>query len=394
MNAPRAPRASRPPRERPRPSAGVRLFVQCGLGLEEALAEELRELGLRARTTRGGCECDGPQASFERLNLWLRTAERVWLVLGFARRPAELSAISVERLLPSGALVEVRGAGVGVGPFEREARRLWGASSVSDAKAFELLVRGDAPRGATVCLDTTGALLHFRGARQEVGRAPLRETLAAGVLRLAGWAPAEPLWDLMCGSGALVIEAAERTAGLAPGRNRAFAFEGFAGHDGAAWRALPRVAGAADGTSGGAGTGGPGKALLRASDLNAGALGTARRNARRAGVEQAIVFERLDATRLEPPQGGSVGPGLVVANLPYGRRVGARSELGALYAALGASVRRACAGWRFAFLLEEGDERLDLAVDRRFEIANGGLHCRLLVGRVPAPALDGGQAAP
>jgi putative N6-adenine-specific DNA methylase len=209
----------------------------------------------------------------------------------------------------------------------------------------------------------------MRGYRQEIGRAPLRETLAAGVLRLAGFRPAEPLWDVMCGSGTFVIEAAEWARGLAPGRNRAFAFEAFANHDAASFAARPRQADM-----------GLAPAPIFGSDLNAGALGTARRNARRAGVQDALTLERLDATRLELRAG--VPPGLVMANLPYGRRVGEAGELGTLYRQLGAALKKACPRWRFGLLLEEGAEALGLPIEARHRVSNGGLDCQLVVGRM------------
>jgi putative N6-adenine-specific DNA methylase len=284
-----------------------RLFLQCAPGLEAALEAELGALGVAGPFQRlaGGVEVDTAPGAYQALNLWSRVAERI-----LVRAPGK-------------------------------------------------------PRGG---VDTTGELLHFRGYRQEVGRAPLRETLAAGVLWLGGFQPGAPLWDVMCGSGTLCIEAAEWSLGLAPGRNRTFAFQGQVGHDARAFAALPRSQAGLE-------------SLIVGSDLNAGALGTARRNARRAGVLERLTLERLDATRLAPRPG--VAPGLVVANLPYGRRVGARGELERLFRALGASLRVACPGWRFAFLLEAGAEALGLELARRQPVLNGGLHCEVVTGVIP-----------
>jgi putative N6-adenine-specific DNA methylase len=178
---------------------------------------------------------------------------------------------------------------------------------------------------------------------------------------LAGWKPGEALWDVMCGSGTILIEAAEQAAGLAPGRARRFAFEGFPSHDEAAWRALPRARPAIP-------------TPLFGSDLNAGALGTARRNARRAGV--ALALERIDATKLL----ARPGPGLVIANLPYGKRVGEKSELASLYRGLGDAVLRLGPTWRYAFFLEEGAHHLRLPITRSIPVRNGGLRCQLVVG--------------
>ncbi len=187
------------------------------------------------------------------------------------------------------------------------------------------------------------------------------------MLLLARWDPArEALWDVMCGSGTLFIEAALIAQGRAPGAERHFAFESFEGFDAAAWAAEPRQKGPAL------------RPLLLGTDLNSGALGTARRNARRAGVLELLTLERVDATRLSPRP----GPGLVAANLPYGKRVGVRGELAQLYAAFGASLKQAARGWRFAFLLREHADALGLPIAERYGLDNGGLHCTLVVGTI------------
>jgi putative N6-adenine-specific DNA methylase len=178
--------------------------------------------------------------------------------------------------------------------------------------------------------------LYQRGYREEIGRAPMRETLAAGVLRLAGYRGDEPLWDPMCGSGTLLIEAALIAYGIAPGDLRAGATR------------TP-------------------EALLKGSDLNAGALGVTRRNARRAGV--TLDLERADAAKIRPV--GS--PGLLIANLPYGKRV----EKGDLTAVL-SNFSTHFKGWRFALLMQG---RLSgLTAHTEHSLSNGGLRCRLYVG--------------
>lgn len=326
------------------------LFVGCTPGLEDALGDELAGLGYGGAVVSGGCETEG---DFRHVNLWSRIASRVLLRVAEVRSVDELKRLP---LAPYGARFELDAFGENAG--------LWGGALPSTAGAPKLLLRGT-KRGCQVSVDTSGELLHFRGYRQEVGRAPMRETLAAGVLRLAKWSPSEPLWDVMCGSGTMLIEAAELAAGLAPGRNRSFAFEQFPSHDDAAWKAMPRTREAT-------------KAELFGSDLNAGALGTARRNAKRAGVFELLKLERLDATRLQ--RRGERG--LVVANLPYGKRVGERDELARLYRSLGSSLTSACAGWYFALLLQEGAEHLGLDIDERHPVSNGGLGCEVVLGQL------------
>jgi putative N6-adenine-specific DNA methylase len=182
-----------------------------------------------------------------------------------------------------------------------------------------------------------GRLLYQRGYREEIGKAPMRETLAAGMLRLAGYSGHEPLWDLMCGSGTLLIEAALIATGTAPGQ---------------LGKPTRKAA-----------------ALLKGTDLNAGALGVTRRNARRAGVVDALTLERADATKVKP---SGAATGLLVGNLPYGKRV-ERLDL----AAFTANLRQSFGGWRFAFLLQG---KIDLEIRQEHALNNGGLRCRLCQG--------------
>lgn len=340
------------------------LFVACTRGLEAPLLEELRELALPAAPAPGGCLVeDGPDGALVTANVQSRLASRVSWRLGQATTPAGLGAIPVRQLLgPGPAKLTVTTQGRVRPPPEvwrTAAERAFGLGR----EGLELSLRLD-DGGAELWVDTSGELLYRRGARQETGKAPLRETLAAGLLRLARWSPGEPLWDVMCGSGTIVLEAAERSLGLQPGRARPFVFEAF-----------PSVSATALTTARAPTVGRP--TTLLASDLNAGALGVARRNARRAGVEAAITFERLDATRVKRPP---TEPGLLLANLPYGKRVGSRFELAGLYAAVGASVRRELKGWRFGFLLEQGEEALGLPLSHIAPITNGGLSCQFVMG--------------
>lgn len=328
------------------------LFVVTHLGLEAALAEELLELGFRSKIETGGVTVFAAAGSYRHINVHSRLASRVWLRVADVKDAPSLSSLS---LMAYGAEFEIEAVG--------EAAFRWQHARPSTPGAVRLLLRGHRG-GCQVSVDTSGDLLHVRGYRQEVGRAPMRETLASGLLRLARWRPGEPLWDVMCGSGTVVIEAAEQVLGLAPGRARHFAFERFSLGEAPTFKKA----------------GEPLKSEVRGSDINAGALGVTRRNANRAGVLSSLILERLDATQLA----ARPGPGLVVANLPYGKRVGEKDELGKLYRALGHSLKKACAGWRFALLLEQGAEQLGLRIDERHRIDNGGLHCELVVGSLSA----------
>ncbi len=361
-----------------------RVFAVAPPGLEPALEAEAAGLGLSPRRVEGGVELEGPAGLHQEANLRLRTASRVLLRLGSFRAPdvgaltRGLAALELTRVWdgkePPRLSVAAHGSRVPGSAVPAAAARAWGLSSVGRAGALEeegtegltLLVRLEGQE-CTVSADTSDEPLHRRGYRQEVGRAPLRETLAAGILALAGYDGAQPLVDPMCGSGTFLIEGAWLSMRRAPGLERSFAFERFPGFDAAAWEARRARAEALPAP----------RAPLYGYDINAGALGTARRNARRAGVTLAL--ERRDVRTLEAPV---AGPGLVVANPPYGKRVGEGGELPELYRALGATIRRAFGGWRVALLVpdEAGLIRaLGLPEARSLAVRNGGLRCRLLL---------------
>jgi putative N6-adenine-specific DNA methylase len=366
------------------------LFAVAPPGLEPALEAEAEALGPRPRRVEGGVELEGPAGLHQEANLRLRTASRVLLRLGRFRAP-DLGALSrglgeldLSRVWDGKGtprlFVAAHQSRLPVGAVPGAAARAWGLSSVGRAgpldeeeedRGLTLLVRLEGQE-CVVSVDTSGGSLHRRGYRQEVGRAPLRETLASGMLVLAGYDGAEPLVDPMCGSGTFLIEGAWMSMRRAPGLERSFAFERFPRFDAAAWadrraraqaEALPSP-----------------RSALHGFDINAGALGTARRNARRAGVTLAL--ERRDVRTLEAPV---AGPGLVVANPPYGKRVGEGGELPELYRALGATLRRAFQGWRAALLVpdEAGLVRaLGLPEARSQPVRNGGLRCRILLARL------------
>ncbi|HZA52365.1 MAG TPA: RNA methyltransferase, partial [Myxococcaceae bacterium] len=246
-------------------------------------------------------------------------------------------------------------------------------SPLRDETLVQLRIEGDR---CNVSVDTSGEILHRRGYRQEVSRAPLRETLAAGILRLATYRGDEPLWDPMCGSGTLAIEAAWIALRRAPGGDRSFAFQRWSGYDAAAFEAARAAARRRELPA-------P-PAAIHASDINAGALGTARRNARRAGVLEHLQIRRADVTHPSelPPE----PTGLLVTNPPYGKRVGDAGDLAPLYAALGALLRERLPRWRAAVLVPDLrlERALSLEVEDAFELLNGGIRCHLLVTRAHA----------
>jgi putative N6-adenine-specific DNA methylase len=397
------------------------LFAVAAPGLEPVLLEECRRLPevapgtvLRASVVKGGVELEGGAGLHRAANLWLRTASRVYLRLGQVKgRDAHGLGAALGKL-PFQAVVDpstpLTVSVVGRGPvrsdaLERLVAERWGfgttrpatgASSHSTPRGEEegagVLLRwaGDS---LEVSVDTSGEPLHRRGYRQEGSRAPIRETLAAGVLGLAGYKGEGPVVDPLCGSGTLLIEAALWAQGLAPGARRTFRFQRWPGFDAAGWarelaQAQARPSSRDGESGGGSGPVAPG-AQLEGSDLNAGALGTARRNAKRAGVFEALKLERQDALSL-PPHAGPLG--LVVSNLPYGKRVGERGALTRLYQGLVASLARAFPGWRLALLAAPGhglETALGAWATQVLPLRNGGLPCVLCLARLPSSGSPG-----
>ncbi|MBI5481233.1 MAG: hypothetical protein HY906_20410 [Deltaproteobacteria bacterium] len=239
------------------------------------------------------------------------------------------------------------------------------APAESDAPALTVFLRGVADV-FTVSIDTSGELLHRRGWRTEAGEAPLRETLAAGMLALAAWDPRTPLVDPCCGSGTIVLEAAALAAGRAPGAVRAFAFEGWPGFDADRCGAIRAEAAV-----------GPTMPPLLGFDTDADVIAIARRNAERAGLAEHVRLCAQPLAEAAPPEGA--GPGLVLCNPPYGRRSGDRGDLARLYRSLLHVLRTRFSGWRLGVLTAARTlpTHFRLRPAATYPLVNGGLRVLL-----------------
>ncbi len=360
--------------DRRRSGGPLELFVQTAPGLEPALASELGELGVGPFDVEaGGISLAGGLDLVARLNLHLACASSVLVTVGtfrasalgeFERKAAALDwspflrpGTGVEfrvttrksRLYHTGAIVERLEKAVGgvVGGAPSHGPR----GPAEPIQRF--VVRGVRDRWI-VRVDASGEHLHRRGYRLQTGRAPLRESTAAGVLRLSGWDPDTPLVDPLCGSGTFVIEAALRASRLPPGAKRAFAFESWPGFDAGGWTRLRRSSAEAVRAA---------AELLLGSDRDAGAVAAATANAERAGVSSAVHFRRQAISQLEAPE--TTSPGALVCNPPWGRRVSASRDLRDLHARLGQVARREFSGWRLVVV--SPDRTLVTRVDRRMQ---------------------------
>ncbi|MEZ4464923.1 MAG: THUMP domain-containing protein [bacterium] len=219
----------------------------------------------------------------------------------------------------------------------------------------------------TVSLDAAGARLHRRGWRGPTGEAPLKETLAAGMLRLIGWQPDVPLFDPMCGSGTFLIEAALMARRLAPGLLRlggeGFACQRWAGHDAEAFEAV--VTGLRQ-------QGRHAAPLLVGRDADPDAIRAARLNARHAGVDDLIRFDVGSLRTARAPE----RPGVILTNPPYGARLEADE---ALYRDLGDTFKQQFPGWTaWVFTSTEAPIRsIGLKPSRKIPLRNGPIDCRL-----------------
>ena len=223
----------------------------------------------------------------------------------------------------------------------------------------------------TLSIDSSGALLHRRGYRLETAKAPLRETLAAGLLMAANWGGSTPLLDPFCGSGTIPIEAALFACRMAPGKNRRFAFMDWPNYDAALWQAQLDQAAAGEINN---------PVLLQASDRDAGAIRIAQSNAGRAGVLDHIQFACNAISAIQPP----LAPGWVVTNPPYGVRVSPTQDLRNLYAQMGNVLQKLCPQWEVGFLCNSdvlaGQTRLKF-IEKR-PLVNGGIPVKFYLGRV------------
>ena len=217
-------------------------------------------------------------------------------------------------------------------------------------------------------LDTSGDALFKRGVRQHTNIAPIRENLAAGILRLAKWQPGTPLLDPMCGSGTFLIEAAQMSLNIQPGIARGFAFEKLKNFDAAMWQAMREQAIAAQL---------PAKPLeIYGSDLYGEALKAAWRNLEEAGLAECVELKQANILEISAP----AEHGTLVANLPYGERMGELDELAELYPKLGDALKKKFGGWTaYLFTADKAILKLmRLSPSRRTPLFNGAIECRLL----------------
>jgi 23S rRNA (guanine2445-N2)-methyltransferase / 23S rRNA (guanine2069-N7)-methyltransferase len=374
------------------------LFVTTPLGIEPLLADELRTIGAsEVREGRGGVHAAGDWATACRIVLWSRVANRVLRPLARvpitdadslyqqARTIDWLSWFDVKRTIAievaghSAAITHTQYAGLKLKDAIVDSfREKLGERPSVDTEKPDVTIHLHLEREhATLSLDLSGGSLHQRGYRKEAREAPMKENLAAAILLRAGWpqlaAAGAPLLDPLCGSGTLVIEAAMMAADLAPGLLRLrFGGAALTPHQPVLWRDLieearkRRDAGLER------------EFTLIGQDVDAEALRIAAANAKRAGIGNKIEWRSGDLADAAPV---SDQPGLVIANPPYGVRLGSEAELIKLYSLLGASLRERFGGWKAALFTARPDltPRLGLRAHKLYALKNGPIDCKLLL---------------
>jgi putative N6-adenine-specific DNA methylase len=365
-----------------------KFFATCPRGLEPLLAEELRQWKAESiHAVGGGVGFEGDFLFCYRVNLESRIASRVlWQVRAGGYRSEDdiyeaayslpwtdwfdpARTIRVDISATKSPLTSLNFVTLKIKDAVCDkVRRLSGRRPDIDTRRPDVPIQGHlTDRDFTLYLDTTGEPLFKRGQRLATGEAPLRENLAAGILRLAGWSPDTPLLDPMCGSGTILLEAACIALDIAPGLGRHFAFEKLKNFDPRRWRELWQRSAARQ------------KAKvplpIYGSDLSGDALKAARANFKAAGLANVVSLKRANVLEIAAP----AKEGIIVTNPPYGVRLGEQQQLAAFYPKLGDVLKKKFCGWRV--YLFSADMRLPklirLAASKRIPLFNGALECRL-----------------
>ena len=369
------------------------LFATTARGFEELLKSELTELGAQdAKVAQGGVHYWADDETLYRTLLWSRLSSRILLPIVQAKVFSDLdlySAVVGVNWLDyfdekvhffvdfNGTNQEIRHTQFGamrvkdgiVDYFERHGRARPNVDKEQpDIRIHAYLNRDD----VVLSLDLSGDALHMRGYREDTGKAPLRETLAAAIVLRSGWQKGSPLVDPMCGSGTLLIEAAQMEAQIAPQLYRLhWGFDFWQGHNQAAWEKVKEEA----------------LALAEAEkqrenlphfygfDLDHHVLQKAKQNAKNAGVAYLMQWQQGDVAAIKNPSPNVAGT--VICNPPYGERLGTTPALIALYSVFGQRLKQQFAGWNASIFSGEPSllDCLRLRSHRQFKAKNGPLDC-------------------
>ena len=320
-----------------------KLIATAAMGIEAITANEVRDLGYDCQVDNGKVIFQGDETAIARTNLWLRTADRIRLVVGEFRAMTfdelfeKTKALDWENFLPANAEFPVQGKSVKSKLFSvSDCQAIVKKAIVEKLKSsykiagrleetgplfkIEVALHKDI---ATITLDTSGAGLHKRGYRTGQGEAPLKETLAAALIKLTNWHPDRPFHDPFCGSGTIPIEAALIGQNIAPGFNREFLSETWPWMGNSVWDDVRNEAEDLANYDQ--------KLHITGTDIDHRMVDIAKENAFEAGLGDLVGFKQMQASDIT-----SNGPyGVIVGNPPYGERLGDKPEVERLYRSIG-----------------------------------------------------------
>ncbi len=360
--------------------SNINLIASSTFGLEAVLKREVIALGFEnVKTYDGRVEFTGDESTIAKANLWLRCAGRVWIKMGsftaitFDELFEQTKALPWEEWIPEDGKFTVIGKSVKSTLFSvpdcqaivkkavvEKLKQTYHTDWFDETGASYTIQVGILKDIVTLAIDTSGSGLHKRGYRENAMIAPLKETLASAMVQLSFWKKDRILLDPFCGSGTIPIEAAMLARNIAPGLNRTFASEEWERIDKKIWKearieaykaiqydVMPEIYG---------------------SDIDAHAITLAKENAIKAGVDDCIQFETKSCFDIKLP--GKYG--VLIANPPYGERIGELKEVEQMYRALG-ELMKENKTWSSYFItsMEYFESLFGRKADKKRKLFNG-----------------------
>ena len=359
--------------------------VPCLLGLEGPIADELKRLDIQdIRSENGRVYFAGGARELARANLCLRVGERVLVELGrFEARSFDAlfegtKALPWEDLIPADGAFPVKGYSLNSQLFSvsdcqkiikkavvERLKSVYGITWFPETGALYQIQFSIMKDTVSLCIDSSGPGLHKRGYRPAHNAAPLKETMAAAMVKLSRYRGRDDFCDPFCGSGTIPIEAALIAKNRAPGLERSFSAMHWKQIDRHVWDEEREAAIAREFH---------GDYRIVGSDIDPKAVEIARENARRAGVDDVVRFELADAMRFSR----QTERGVIVTNPPYGERIMEKREAEELYRGFGKALA-ACPNWQLYLLSSHAEfERcFGRTADKKRKLYNGMIKCEL-----------------
>ena len=366
-----------------------KFFATCPRGLEPLLAEDITAAGVTdLKAIPGGVHFVADWPACYAINLHSRIATRVlwrvangkyareddiyklaldtpWAKWFTAKQTIRVDVVAVKSPLKSLEFITLRIKDAVCDRFRADQ----GTRPSVDTREPEVRIHGFLTADeCTLYIDTSGAPLYQRGLRQKTVEAPLKENVAAGILRLSGWQPGTPLLDPMCGSGTFLVEAAQIALNIAPGAGgRSFGFQRLKNFRLEVWKELLEAAQDAEKPAQ--------HAQIYGSDISPVAVRAALANLDRAGLLPAVTLSSGDILEIDAPAPN----GILIANPPYGERLSEQEELAAFYPPLGSALKRKFAGWNCYLLTADlrMPKLMRLTPSKKTPLFNGAIECRL-----------------